>query len=170
MTLAARMVAEGEADVALLQEAGSPPGDLIDMIEYEDRAYWDRQLYDRWPLVIGLSDRVTVEPHARGRCDRAIGVSGIGEIAAARVTPIAQPESAFTAVSMYARWMMPHPRTGSSWRVGMSNVSAHRTLSDLSTFIGHDNPARHRILAAGDLNIAYGTLVGPWGAPSPRSA
>ena len=160
-----RMAAEGEADVALIQEAGSPPGELIDLVEYEDEVFWDRQLYDRWPLVVRLSDRVRVEPYRQVPpiCmlpDDAIGVSGIGTIAAARVTPIAQPESTFTAVSMYARWMMPNPQTRSSWSVGMSDVSAHRILSDLSAFIGHDNPARHRILAAGDLNIAYGTIAG----------
>ena len=57
-----RMAADGEADVALIQEAGSPPGELIDLIEYEDNVFWDRQLYDRWPLVVRLSDRVRVEP------------------------------------------------------------------------------------------------------------
>ena len=31
-----------------------------------------------------------------------------------------------------------------------------RILSDLSAFIGHEDPARHRILAAGDLNMFYG--------------
>ena len=24
--------------------------------------FWNRQLYDRWPLVVKLSDRITVEP------------------------------------------------------------------------------------------------------------
>ena len=158
-----RMAAEGAADVALLQEAGSPPGDVIDVIEYEDNVFWTRHLYDRWPLVVRLSDRVRVDPYRQvppiGMLpDDAIGVSGIGTIAVAKVTPIAEPERAFTAVSMYARWMAPHPHTESSWSVGMPDVSAHRILSDLSAFIGHDDPARHRILAAGDLNSAYGAL------------
>ena len=30
---------------------------------------------------------------------------------------------------------------------------AHRIMSDLSAFIGHRDPATHRILAAGDLNL-----------------
>ena len=36
------------------------------------------------------------------------------------------------------------------------DVSAHRILSDISAFIGHEDPSRHRILAAGDLNMIYG--------------
>ena len=87
---------------------------------------------------------------------RNIGVSGIGTIAAARVIPRRRPREAFVTVSMYARWMKPHPTTSSRWRVGASDVSAHRILSDLSTFVGHRDPSCHRILAAGDLNMFYG--------------
>ena len=58
----AQMASEGDADLALLQEAGSPPGDLVDRIEYVDGVFWNRHLYDRWPLVVKLSDRITVEP------------------------------------------------------------------------------------------------------------
>ena len=57
---------------------------------------------------------------------------------------------------MYARYIKPHPSTGTAWRVGASDVSAHRILSDISAFIGHEDPSRHRILAAGDLNMIYG--------------
>ena len=35
-------------------------------------------------------------------------------------------------------------------------MSAHRILSDISAFIGHEDPSTHRILAAGDLNVIYG--------------
>ena len=52
--------------------------------------------------------------------------------------------------------MKPHPSTETRWRVGASDVSAHRILSDLSAFIGHEDPSRHRILAVGDLNMFYG--------------
>lgn len=155
------MTRRGEVDVALLQEAGSPPSDLVNMIEVEDDVFWNRNLYDRWSLVVGLSDRIKVESFSQtapisdlGEGD--IGVSGIGTIAIATVTPLDQPKEAFIAVSMYARWMKPHPSTCSSWRTGTSDVSAHRILSDLSAFIGHENPADHRILAAGDLNMFYG--------------
>ena len=62
------------------------------------------------------------------------------------------------AVSMYARWLRPHPSTKSSWGVGYSDASAHRIISDLSAFIGHSDPTKHRILAAGDLNMFYGAI------------
>ena len=156
----AEMAGHG-VDVALLQEAGSPPGDLVHMLRYEDDVLWSRHLYDRWPLVVRLSDRVEVEgfrqvPPISELGEQDIGVSGIGTVAAARVAPPGRPEEAFVAVSMYARWMKPHPSTRSPWSVGASDVSAHRIVSDLSAFIGHDDPSRHRILAAGDLNMIYG--------------
>ncbi|MDE2772165.1 MAG: endonuclease/exonuclease/phosphatase family protein [Gemmatimonadota bacterium] len=157
----AEMARREEVDVALLQEAGSPPGDLVNSIQFEDDVFWSRHLYDRWPLVVRLSDRVKVEgfrqvPPVSELRDGDIGVSGIGTMAIAKVIPLGQPEEAFTAVSMYARWMKPHPSTRSSWSTGASDVSAHRILSDLSAFIGHEDPTKHRILAAGDLNMVYG--------------
>ena len=108
------------------------------------------KLCDRWPLVVKLSDQVEVEwfrqvPPISELGENDIGVSGIGTIAAARVAPRGRPEDSFVVASMYA--------TGTPWRVGAADVSAHRILSDLSAFIGHGNPAKHRILAAGDLNI-----------------
>lgn len=155
------MAHRDDVDVALLQEAGNPPDDLANTIQFVSDVLWDLHLYDRWPLVVPLSDRVKVESFRQVPpvCDleeEAIGVSGIGTIAAAKVTPLDRPKEAFVAVSMYARWMKPHPSTCSSWRTGASDVSAHRILSDLSAFIGHEDPANHRILAAGDLNMIYG--------------
>lgn len=55
------MAQRGEADVALLQEEGSPPGDLIHRAPHENDVYWSRHLYDRWPLVVQVSDRVNIE-------------------------------------------------------------------------------------------------------------
>ena len=158
-----QMAREGDADLALLQEAGSPPGDLVDWIEYVDEVFWNRQLYDRWPLVVKLSDRITVEPYRQvpptsDLGEDMIGVSGIGTIAAGRVIPRDNEQEAFVAVSMYARWLRPHPSTKSSWGVGYSDASAHRIISDLSAFIGHSDPTKHRILAAGDLNMFYGAI------------
>ena len=162
------MAQQGKVDLALLQEAGNPPGDLTHPVKYESDDYWkrqlydDRPLYDRWCLIVQLSDRVDVEwfralPPISELGEHGIGASGIGTIAAAKVTPRGQPENeAFIAVSMYARYMKPHPSTRTPWRVGASDVSAHRILSDISAFIGHEDPSRHRILAAGDLNMIYG--------------
>ncbi len=157
-----QMARKCDADLALLQEAGSPPGGLVDKVEYVDRVFWNRQLYDRWPLVVKLSDRITVEPYRQvpptgdfGKDE--IGVSGIGTIAAARVIPHGNEDEAFVAVSMYASWMSAHPSTKSSGWI-YSDASAHRILSDLSAFIGHYDPTKHRILAAGDLNMFYGAI------------
>ena len=90
-----------------------------------------------------------------------IGVSSIGTVAAANVVPGNRPpDESFIVVSLYARWMMPHPIAGSPWSVGASDVSAHRIISNLSAFIGHVDPSKHRILAAGDLNTIYGANAG----------
>ena len=159
------MARRGEADVALLQEAGNPPPDLAQPLRYGSDEFWKGQQYegrpicDRWPLVVQLSDRVDVEwfravPPISELGEHDIAVSGIGTITAARVTPRGRPaDDAFIAVSMYARYIKPHPSTGTPWRVGAPDVSAHRILSDISAFIGHEDPSRHRILAAGDLNM-----------------
>ena len=153
------MARRGEADVALIQEAGEPPGDAAELVSYENDVFRDRQSYDRWPLVVKLSERVDVEwfrqlPPVSEFGDNEIAVSGIGTIAAARVAPRGRAEEAFIAVSMYARWMNAYTPTGTSWI--NSDASAHRILSDLSAFAGYDDWIGYRILAAGDLNMFYG--------------
>ncbi len=157
------MAHDGAVDVALLQETGSPPEDLSGNLEFDDQVFWNRQLYDRWPLVVKLSDHVEVQPYRQvppisDLAEGSIGVSGIGTIAAAKVTPRDSDQRPFVAVSMYARWLRPHPSTASKWKVGCADSSAHRIISDLSAFIGDTNPASHRILAAGDLNMIYGAI------------
>ena len=142
-----------------MREAGSPPEDLFGEIEYDDHAFRDRNLYDRWPLIVRLSDRVNVEwlrqePPISNLDGLSIGVSGIGTIAAANITPRDQPQYAFLAFSMYARWMRAHPTTGKTSIY--SDGSAHRILSDNSTFIDHANPEKQKILAAGDMNMFFG--------------
>ena len=102
--------------MALLQEARTLPGELAGLIDYDDNVFRNRHLYDRWPMVVRLSDRVRVEryrqvPPVSDLADDAIGVSGIGTIAAARVVPQESEDEAFVAVSMYARWTKPHPST-----------------------------------------------------------
>ncbi len=160
------------ADVALLQEAGNCPADVADRVDTGPEASWNAHgwnsdwwhgrrsnLYDRWAKVVKLSDEVDVEWFKQvslisGVREDEIAVSGIGTIAAARVIPrFAQP---FIVVSMYAFWIYPHPSTSTTWGTGYSDASAHRIISDLSTFIGSTDPATHRILAAGDLNTFYG--------------
>lgn len=119
-----------------------------------------REDYDRWPMVVKLSDRVEIERFERVHPfthpeAHQVALSGIGTAAIARVTPIrGEP---FIAVSMYARWAMPQKSVKTKWRNGMPDMAAHRIISDLSMFIGDEDPATHRILAAGDLNMSYGT-------------
>ena len=153
---------EMEVDVALLQEANAPPSDLPRSVETGPQNYWEpweQGLYDRGAMIVKLSERVEVEwfrrifPISLAEHDE-IPVSGIGTIDAARVIP-AKGES-FIAVSMYARWLKPHITTKTKWGVGYPDASAHRTISDLSVFIGDLDPSTHRILAAGDLNTIYG--------------
>ncbi len=162
-----RQLLNMDADVALLQEAGNPPTDVADRIDTGPKEHWNSRWYEdklgnlleRWPKVVKLSDRVRVEwfnqvsPISHVNHDE-LAVSGIGGIAAARVIPREAPP--FIVVSMYARWLSPHPSTGSSWIV--ADASVHRIISDLSLFIGRENG--HRIVAAGDLNILHGTAEG----------
>ena len=164
-----------DADVALLQEAGEPPYDVVDKVGVGPQEHWDSHLWnsnwyrrhgwrymaERWPKVVRLSDRVEVEwfdqdgPRGSGS-EETIPVSGAGNIAVARVKPLNSDQRPFIAASMYASWIMPHPSTYTKYRVGAADVSAHRIISDLSAFIGDDDPSTHRVLAAGDLNMVYG--------------
>ena len=79
-------------------------------------------------------------------------VSAPGTIAVARVLP--ETGDPFLAVSLYARWEAPHPVVARRWIY--SDAMAHRAVSDLSAFISHKDPARHRILIAGDFNLIHG--------------
>ncbi len=169
-----RQLAGMDADVALVQEAGSPPNDVTGRVDTGPEEHWNSHLwnsdwykerperpYDRWPMVVKLSDRVEVEwfkqvgPTKEVRKDE-IAVSGIGTVAAARITPRNTNIPPFIVFSMYARWIRPHPSTRSTWSVGFPDGSAHRIISDLSAFIGNVRPETHRILAAGDLNTIHG--------------
>lgn len=169
-----RQLLQMDADIALLQEAGPVPHDVAGEVDTGPVEHWDshvwnsrwykgrfQDLYDRWPMVVKLSDRVEVEwfkqvsPISEPAADE-IAVSGIGTIAAARVIPKDAPP--FVAVSMYARWTSPHPSTNRTGWI-YSDSSAHRIISDLSAFIGSTDPGTHRILAAGDLNMIYGATA-----------
>ena len=114
-----RQLARMDADIALLQEAVSPPSDVAGSVDTGPAEHWDShvwnsrwyedrypKLYDRWPMVVKLSDRVEVEwfkqvsPIGWTECDE-IAVSGIGTIATARITPRDGSVGPFIAVSMY---------------------------------------------------------------------
>ena len=156
-----------DADVALLQEARPKMRrvltDARSDVEVTPHDFWDpwqEENFPTWPLVVKLSDRVRVEwfrqaiPRRWPRADE-IPVSGIGTIAVARVIPQEDIEP-FIAVSMYARWLQPHRTVGKqNWIY--PDASAHRIISDLSVFIGSYDSNTHRILSAGDLNVAFFT-------------
>ena len=88
-----RELAEMDADVALVQETCKPPSDLPTHVEPETGDLWTpwkREHYDRWPMVVKLSDRVEVERFNRVSPfthpgPREVSVSGIGTTAIARV-------------------------------------------------------------------------------------
>ncbi len=145
-----------DADVALLQEADRPPEELRRRIDV-DPAPWTTVGWTGWTrrtAIARLSDRVEVEwitPKAMEEARSGeFAVSRPGTVTAALVSsPGIEP---FVAVSMYALWERPHATSNSRWIV--SDASAHRVVSDLSTFIGRQDG--HRILTAGDLNILRG--------------
>ena len=117
-----RELLEMDADVALLQEVGTVPEDVLDRVELSPHKPWlshdpttDYPHYDRWPMVVRLSDRVRVEWFRQIGPTRVtqelpgdVAVSGIGTIEVARVIPAVGAEL-FIAASMYARWFSPHP-------------------------------------------------------------
>ena len=165
------------ADVALLQETTHivPPdvADRVDVGPLVEQGAWDPRESKkdfsgrRWPKIAKLSNRVEVEwfkpvipivSYDLPSSKDTIRVSDIQTIAAARVTPtVGEP---FIVVSMYAAWRRPHPSTGRGWDDANVDASAHRILSDLSTFVANADREPHRILAAGDLNIDYGADYG----------
>lgn len=154
------------ADVALLQEVKRFPSKLPEEVSVDPYPLyepWNKQSFDRWPAIVKLTNRVQVEwfkrvfPISELGIDE-FGVSGIGLATAAKISCVDENVKPFIALSMYARWIRPHKTTNSKWKVGYVDGSAHRILSDLSTFIGHQDPSTHRILAAGDLNICFDGL------------
>ena len=151
------------ADVTLLQEVHvggwkwlARVGNGVEVSPHEPWLPWERTAYDRWPLVVRLSDRVRVDwfrhrgPAHWPSADQ-LPVSGIGTIAVARVTPVEQID-AVIAASIYARLRKPHPTVVDSQWID-SDASMHRIISDLSVFISPREDATHRILSAGDPNM-----------------
>ena len=168
-----RCLRDMDVDVALVQEACNPPTDVVCHVDTDSREHWDPTAWNsdwwvgRWPkltdrhtMIVKRSDRAEVAwfkqvgPVSEVNQDE-IAVSGISTIAAARVSPPGMEP--FIAVSMYARWIAPHPTTKTKFKVGYSDGTAHRIISDLSAFIGNADPSTHRIIAGGDLNLIYGS-------------
>lgn len=163
-----------EADVALLQEVHvggwewlAGLGGDVAVTPHSPWEPWPERTYDRWPLVVQLSNRVRLEwfrygvPNHWVNAD-AVEVSGIGTIAMARVVPLVGQEDPFIAASMYARWRPPHPSIGDrDWIT--ADAAAHRIISDLSIFTSPRDGRTHRILAAGDMNMGFANRISPSG-------
>ena len=145
------------ADVALLQEAAAPPDDVAVELEV-DPAPWRTEGGGKiraWrTAVVRLSDRVEVRWIEAKPIQQAapgeLGVSQPGTLTVAEVTSPGRP--AFLVASLYGAWERPHSESGGHWI--FADASVHRLISDLSVFVGGRD--RHRILAAGDLNILHG--------------
>ena len=112
----AEMAENEEADVALLQEVGKEMAvNLPSGLETGCRGHWDsktwhkKTMFDRWPMVVKMSDRVDVEWFDQVGQDaepsaNEIALSGVGLLAVARVIPKDSKDGEpFIVASMYAR-------------------------------------------------------------------
>lgn len=141
-------------DAALLQEAKPPPSHLRERIAVDVEGDWLASGLPWRAVVAGLSDRIVMTPimiqPLGGDSPDAMMVSRPGTIAAAVVRILATEEEVII-VSLYSVWANPIQRAG---RWLYADASAHRLISDLSALIGSQR--KHKIIAAGDLNILYG--------------
>jgi endonuclease/exonuclease/phosphatase family metal-dependent hydrolase len=152
-----RCLLDTDADIALVQEATEPPVGVARRLDVDPAPWRTGGAGPNRPwraAVVKLSDRVGVQWLEPKPVDDAhpgeLALSQLGTVAAAILTPATGEP--FIVASMYAPWEKPHSTTGSRWIY--ADGSAHRVVSDLSALIGQQ--ARHRIVAAGDLNILYG--------------
>lgn len=145
-------------DVALLQEACAPPSDIADRVSCESEPWQTHGggANRMWRTTVsGLNSAIQLKHYATRIVDTApagaLAVSCTGTLAAADVVDPHDGET-YTLVSLYAPWERPYEGTSSDWIY--ADASAHRLVSDLSALIGQQG--RHRIIAAGDLNILHG--------------
>ena len=151
-------------DVALLQEAKPPPSGVT----YEvvpDRAAdadWTMPGYGHpfRTAVAQLSNRVVMHPLRTadlGTAGKDVWcVSYRGTLTAVDVETAGEK---FTCISAYAPWQNVVSAAVKPWII--SDASAHRLVSDISTLISTENG--HRIIVAGDWNILHG--YGEHGSP-----
>lgn len=161
------------ADLALLQEVHpggwkwlAEYGNGVEVSPHEPWSPWGKATYDRWPLVVRLSDRIQIEwftyrGPAHWPTAAQFPTSGYGTVAVAKVIPSDNQEP-FIAASMYGRFRSPHPTVGDSDWIH-ADASVHRIISDFSVFISPKPDTTHRILAAGDLNMNFLGRIVPEG-------
>lgn len=150
-------LAASGADFALLQEAPCPPDATSTPIE-TDSAEWRTGNTGNRPwrtAVAKLSNSVMVEwldPVDLGLSDaKRFSVSMPGSLSAAYVTNL-ETGIEVLAISAYCVWERPHKRTESRWIY--ADASAHRIISDISTFV--ESKHHKNILIAGDFNVLLG--------------
>ena len=151
-----RVLAESDADVALLQEASSPPAGLS--VHVDDAPWTTAGVGMRRPwrtAIVALSDRVRVRwrpglPITEAEHDQ-LHVSRPGTVAIADVDDLVTGET-ITVISMYGAWENPVAEAESQWI--FADASVHRIISDISMLIGRQSG--HRIIAAGDINLLSG--------------
>lgn len=150
-------VLDSAVDAALLQEAKSPPDKLRAEFLLDQEGDWCESSTPWRTAVVGLakSDQIQFNPLKTqplgGSDPEALMVSRHGSLAAA-IIRFKETGEEITIASLYSNWMNPIDQTGSKWIY--SDASVHRLISDLSGLIGYQK--RHKIIAAGDLNILYG--------------
>ena len=137
-----------QIDVALLQETRPPPADVDISLHDIDPEEWPRGRYGR-TAVVRLDCRVEVEFFEK----QSYATSDRLCIAAARVIP--PHGEPFIVVSLGPDSEKPHPSVvGRTMEAGNHDNVLHRTISDLSAFIG--TPSKHRVVVAGDLSMVRG--------------
>lgn len=141
-----RVLRSMEADVALLQETRPPPSDAdIPSHDINDPGEWPEggRLAGR-VAIVRLGDRVEVE-----FIEKSFATDPY-LLAAARVQP--PHAEAFIAVSICPAFEDPHDAVPGK----MTNVdsSLHRSISDLTAFIGRSK--HHRVIVAGDFTVMRG--------------
>ena len=153
------------ADLALLQEVHpggckwlAEYGNEVEISPHDPWSPWGKATYDRWPLVVRLSNRIRMEwftyrGPAHWPTATQFPTSGYGTVSVARVIPTDGQEP-FIAVSMYGRFRPPHPTVGDSDWIH-ADATVHRIISDFSVFISPKPGTTHRILAGGDLNLGF---------------
>ena len=138
-----RMLREMEADVALLQEARPPPADVdISLHDINDPGEWPEGRAGR-VAIVRLCDRFTVEFIEKSFTEPQPPRGGASRPAARR---------GVHRRSICPEYEYPHALVPGK----MKNVdsSLHRSISDLSAFIGR--PKHHRVIVAGDFTVMRG--------------
>ena len=150
------LAADASIDVALLQEATPPPGDVAAHVVPDPTSDWRMTGYTRAfrTAIVGLSQRASLRERRTAGLDstdrEALKVSRHGSVAVADVT---FGDETITCVSAYAAWENALHDPPVSKPAIFADGSAHRLVSDLSALL--PGP-RHRVLIAGDFNILYG--------------